>query len=59
MCSMAASSVLSVPAAAEMVVLTAMDALMPEKPTKGPRMALVEPGLKPYLRGESRRWQGG
>ena len=46
-CSMDSSRVETVAAAADMVVLTAMAAEMAEKPGRGPRMALVEPGLKP------------
>ena len=46
-CNMDTSSVEMVAAAADMVVLTAMAAEMAEKPTRGPRMALVDPGLNP------------
>lgn len=52
---METSSVDTVAAAADMVVLTAMAAEMEEKPTQSPRMAVVLPGLKPAGRGCRRR----
>ena len=50
-CSMDTKRVETVAAAAEIVVFTAIAALMLLKPLKGPRIALAEPGLKPAGRG--------